>query len=140
MGDFAKDFQDAADSSRACCQPNVILKPEDPGYLRQFIFDHGMEREDAEALMQFVDGEVGRIMAERFNRIIEFFKACGIPKLVVFAVISTQGGMKMTEIAKQCGVSKQAIHKAFRTMEPVFARHVTGYERRRRFTKKINGD
>lgn len=130
-------------------KPQIVKNGADRFFLKSFAEDYRIEQDDLNELQTYIDAQVNRMVGERFIRLLEFFERCKIPKLVVFATLATGGGMKMTDIADRCGVSKQAIHKAFRRMEPEMKIAGHGFQRRRNFKnsqqekpneEEINGD
>jgi DNA-binding phage protein len=115
---------------------SVVKEPHEEGFMEQFFDEHKVSKLDRTRVMESIQLETARILRERFNEIIHFFHECRVPKLVVMATLATNGPMNMVDIARKCGVSKQAVHKAFRGMEPAFRKYATGFERRRNFKNK----
>lgn len=95
--------------------------------------DYSIDRENSERLRKWADDYINRAMHEKMNRLVAFMLECKIPRLVVFATLATNGDMQQVEIAKLCGISKQAVNAHFRWMEKRFARYGT-FQNRRNFS------
>lgn len=113
-------------------------KPGETGFLEEFSRMYKMDEEDEADLHKHIDMESFKRAQEHWNRLVSFMLKTKMPRLIVFATLATNGSMTMVEIAKLCGVSKQAIHKEFRRMEPEFERHAKGFKRIRNFKNQEN--
>jgi len=129
----ASVYHDAAEDPAAAVSDDPGRGPEHSQFLEKFCEAYGVKPDDRADLERWTEREVGKILSEKFRRLIAFAEECKLPRLVVFAMLCTNGEMSMVEIAKRCSVKKQAIWKEFRRMEPTFLKHAgPGFERRRR--------
>lgn len=134
--DSEKRF-DVFDTTAAAAAPDVVKSPRRTDFIQGFCKAYRIAPDDTQELLEYIQSESSRVFVERFARLMEFFQRCRIPKLYVFAMIATGGQMDMPQIARACGVSKQAVHKAFRSMEPVF-NSVGRFDTRRRQFRNEN--
>lgn len=116
--------------------PAPFKSPRDEGYLDEFIIAYGIAAEDVGELREYVNYEAAKIMREHFNRIIQFFKECNIPKVYILAVMIDGCDKNIVEIANRLGITKQAVHKHLRRLDPHFSKFGKFYSRQRNFKDK----
>jgi len=126
--------QDVAETART--ETDVYKQPRDEGFIDQFIIAYGIAAEDVGELNEFIEYEVARRMREHFNRVLEFFEKCNVPKVYILAVMIRGKDENIVEIASRLGISKQAVHKHLRRLEPHFSKLGKFNFRRRNFKEK----